>query len=492
MESLTARLRRGMVGLVVRVRSRRQDRLLRALDDAARLGDAPRLARLLRRASLDVASGSGRLHARRPGATLPPVAVLARSRFTDDVRVLAADLGVDRVLLIPREALKAVAGALLPPDTGDLTYRTVTARDDAPMRRYRALIGDVWDALDPMADVRMVLTANTCYWAEIELGAALDARDVAFVALHKENLKADGHAERWEPVYRDERAPFHGRAVLVQNEDERALQVRGDVSPAERITVVGMARLDAFHAHRRRTAGSIPSGDLVVASLLPGEILPRPRGFAGTSPVLGLPIPGDDQRPEDLVAACLAIHRVAVTLARALPNHRVVVKTKGLPRDRTFVPEVLAHVAGPEGVPANLVVVHGGDAAAITRGAALVAGLNTTMLLEAIAAGRPALVLALGEAADVARRFVIDLDGAAPVATSEDEAVDAAIRLATAPPAVPAELDDATRRVLERWTANADGDASARTVTALRQVLDGSSTQLSTTRPSTRAAKRPE
>ena len=114
------------------------------------------------------------------------------------------------------------------------------------------------------------------------------------------------------------------------------------------------------------------------------------------------------------------------------------------------------------------------------------------MLLEAIAAGRPAVVLALGEAADVVRDHVIDLAGAAPVLDDEDAAVRAIVTLADAPPPVPDELDATTRQVLERWTANADGDASARVVAALAQLLAGSSTQLSTTRPSTRAAKRPE
>ena len=492
MGSLVASLRRAIVRLLVRWREARGRRIERALERASERGDARRIARLLRRASLDIAAGEGRLRGRRVRRPLPTVAVLARTQFTDDARALAARLGVERVLLVPREALKAIGRTQLPADTGDLAYRVVAARDEAPMQRYRALLGATWDAFDPDGDVRMVLTANTCYWAEIELGAALDERDVALVALHKENLKSAGHAARWEPVYRDERAPFLGRAVLVQNEGERALQVRGEVAPAERITVVGMARLDAFHAHRRRTAGSVPSGDLVFASMLPGEILPRPRGYAGASPNLGLPIPDAEQRPEHLVDASLALHRVAVRVARALPGRRVVVKTKGLPRDREWVPRVLGHVAGPDGVPANLTVVHGGDAAAITREAALLAGLNTTMLLEAIAAGRPAAVLALGEAADVVRDHVIDLASAAPVLDDEDAAVRAIVTLADAPPPVPDELDATTRQVLDRWTANADGDASERVVAALAQLLAVSSTQLSTTRPSTRAAKRPE
>lgn len=492
MSSAPAALRAAAVRVAGRLHERRQRRLVRSLTAASARGDARLVGRLLRRASLDVSAGTGRLRGRRVRRRLPTVAILARSQFTDDARELAAGLDAERVLLISREALKAIARGWLPQDTGDLTYRLVAARDATPMRRYGAFLDRVWDTFDPHDDVRLALTANTCYWAEIELGAALDARDVAFVALHKENLKSAGHAAAWQPVYRNDRGPFLGRAVLVQNEAEGRLQTQGDVAPAERIHVVGMARLDGFHAHRRRTAGSTPTGDLVFASMLPGAILPRPSGYRGSATELGIPIPDTQQRPEHLVEASLAIHRVAVTVARALPERRVVVKTKGLPHDRTWVPRILRHVAGPSGLPSNLMMIHGGDAAGITRAAALVAGLNTTMLLESIAAGRPAVVLALGEAADQARDFVIDLAGAAPIVREEEDAVRSIVALVTEPPQVPAELDDVTRQVLERWTANSDGGASQRVVATLRQLLDASSTQLSTTRPSTRDANRPE
>jgi hypothetical protein len=118
--------------------------------------------------------------------------------------------------------------------------------------------------------------------------------------------------------------------------------------------------------------------------------------------------------------------------------------------------------------------VHGGDAAAMTRSAAVLAGLNTTMLLEALAAGRPAVALVLAEAAGAAREHVVDLAGAAHVVHDEATAVDRIVELAERPPPVPATLDDATVAVLGRWTGNPDGRASARTVAALRRAMDGS------------------
>ena len=468
------RFRPQLIRLLVASRERRSRRLHRALERAALRSDAGAAARLLRRASLDVAAGAGRFHGRRVRPVrsgLPRVAVLERSQFTDDARQVAERLGSARVLLVPREAFKAMARALLPPGTGDLTYRTVMGVDPSPMLDYRAFLTDVWAAFDPHRDVRLVLTANTCYWAEVELGAALESHDVAFVAMHKENLKSPAHTARWEPVYRDERAPFLGRAVLVQNDGERDLQVRGLVAPADRITVVGMARLDDFHAHRRRTVGSLAQGDVLFAAFLPGEILPRPDGYVGTEPRLGLPLPELVERPEHMVEACLALHRVAVATARALPERRVVLKTKGGERDRHWSARILAHVADGAGLPANLILQHGGDAARMTRDAGMVVGLNTTMLLEAIAAGRPAVVLALGEAAADARDFVIDLSGAATVVHDEVSAVGRIVEVVTSPPEVPGQLGAAAIDVLERWSANSDGDATARTVAALAPLL---------------------
>lgn len=457
----------GLVG-VLPVR----DRVMRwLLERSSGRADVRRTARLLLRASLDIGSGSGRLDGQSVRRPLPSIAILSRSQFTDDARVLAERLDVARVLLISREALKAIARPHLPIDAGDLTYRVAAARDAAPMLRYRALLADVWRHLDPDGDVRLVLTANSGYWAEVELGGALEELGVPFVALHKENLKSPAHAAEWRRVYREERATFHGRRILVQNEGERALQADGEVAPAERIEVVGLARLDAFHAHRARTAGELPTGDIVFAGFLPGAILPRPRGYVGSDPVHGLPLPDVDHRPEHLVEACLALHRVAIAVARRLPDRRIVVKTKGGEHDRTWFPRVLDIAADGATLPANLRLVHGGDAAAMTRSAAVLAGLNTTMLLEALAAGRPAVALVLAEAAGPASEHVVDLSGAAQVVHDETTAVDLVVRLADHPPAVPETLDASTQAVLERWASNPDGGATERTMSALRREM---------------------
>lgn len=494
-DPVVRRSRSVLLRLLALVEARRADRLHRALARAADDGDAERAARLLLKASRDVSSGTGRLRGRSVRRPLPRIAVLARAQFTDDARVIARQLGQERVLLIRREALKALAARLLPADVGDLTYRTSFEAEPGRMLKYRAFLTDLWRALDPDGSVQLVLTANTCYWAEVELGAALGHHGSALVALHKENLKSPGHEVRWEPIYRSQRAAFLGRRVLVQNSGERALQVRGGVAEAERIEVVGFARLDEFHAHRRATAGRPVRGDVLFASFLPGTIMPRPHGYVGRAPLLGLPVPEPEARPEDLVEACVALHRVAVAVARRLPGRRIVVKTKGLAADRYWVGRIIDHVAGPDGPPANLTIVHAGDAARMTREAGVVVGLNTTVLLEAIAAGRPTVSLALGEAATEASEFVIDLDGAADVVRREDEAVETVVRRASETSSVPDGLAPDVEDVLRRWTDNVDGTSTERTVAALRRILDGRqpvTTQLSTTRPSTRAAKRPE
>lgn len=472
MPASSVTLRRLLLALSGPVRGLHRQRLYERLERATRHEDPAAAARTLRALSRDVAAGSGRLHGRRVRDPLPTVAVLARSRFTDDVRMIAKDLDADRVLLIPREALKVMAGVVLPDATSDVDYRRLAAEDPEAFDRYRTFLRTVWRHLDPRGSVRLVLTANTGYWAEVEFGGALEEAGVAFVALHKENLKAPGHAQRWAPVYRTDRAPFKGRAVLVQNDVERSLQVEAGIAPAERIVTVGMARLDAFHTHRVRTAGERPAGDVLVAAFLPGAILPTPPTPPAFDPELGVPLPDVERRPEHLVDACLALHRVAVAVARRAPDRRVVLKTKGREQDRRWTPVLLTAAAGDAGVPENLRIVHGGDAAKMTRTAGVVVGLNSTMLLEAIAAGRPAVSVALGEVRDTARAFLVDLADAAVTVDDEETAVTAIFALAAEPPPVPATLDPAVERVLDRWTGNPDGRATDRTVEALRRLLD--------------------
>jgi hypothetical protein len=464
-------LRRTAVRAVVRAREARWSRLARSIERAASARDADELADLLLRSGREVAAAAGRLHGSRPRRPLPRIAVLDRAQFTDDARRLAGQLGEARVLLLRREALKSIGLITLPAGIGDLDYRTAIEREPVALRRHRQLLSAVWKALDPDGRIRLVVTANTSYWAEVEFGAALEELGVAFVALHKENLKSPGHVERWAPVYRETRAPFHGRAALVQNAAEADLQVRAGVAPAERIDVVGMARLDTFHAHRIETAGDRVDGDVLFAGFLPGLNLPTPVDAPGREPTLGLPLPDLDQRPEHLVEACFALNRVAADVARRFPDRRVVIKTKGRAQDRRWAPLILAHAAGEAGIPGNLDLVHGGDAIAMTKHASVVVGLNSTMLLEALAAGRPAVVLELGEMSGPARPFLIDLDGAAIVVRDEVSAATTIGRLVEDPPAVPLELDQRTRELLERWTANASGDATERTLERLREYL---------------------
>ena len=443
---------------------------------AARKGDARGTARLLRAANEDAAS-DGPSDPRPVRDRLPSVAIIPRPLFTNDARSVAAEMGVERVLLLDRRHFKAMGSSILPPDISNMAYRRVAAREPAAMLRYRSFLKQVWRHFDPAGDVRLVLTGNSCYWGEIEFGAALEELGVAFVSLHKENLKSAGHSARWEAVYRDGRAPFLGRTVLVHNRQEHDLHISGDVVAEDRIEVVGMPRLDGFHAHRRRTAGQAVHGDLLFAGFLPAEALPRPYPYHGNPPgrsrAVGLPLPDPEERPEHLVESCFAFHRVAVEVARRLPDRRIVLKTKGRERDPKWFPLIVEHVAGPEGPPPNLVIVHGGDAAAMTRTAAMVVGLNTTMLLEAIAAGRPTVVLALGEAAGVMRDHVLDLHGAATVLEDESQAVQRIVELASTPQVVPAELPDQANEVLERLTGNTDGRATERTIAALRRSMLG-------------------
>ena len=453
---------------VERARQRVEDA---AMHRAALAGDARSAGRWLRRSAVtrQVSRGGRTRHAVR--GPLPPIVSLARGAFTEDAILVAEELGHDEVTLLRRESFKSIARAFLPPEVGDLNYRSAGPAAKVAAATYRDFLRRLWPEFDGPGSCRLVLTANTCYWAEVELGGALDELGVPFVALHKENLKSPGHAQQWLPVYAERRSAFHGTRVLVHNRAEFELQVAGDVAPRERISVVGLARLDAAHRHRRVTVGRRIDGPVLVASFLPGEIRPRLSGFSGTEPRLGLPIPDHDAHPFDFVGASIELHRTAVLLARRLPDVEVIVKGKGLERDRAWVPRLIDHVAGPDGTPPNLTLRFAGDALHLTCTASVVIGFNTTMLLEALAAGRHAVQLVTEEALGAADEFVIDLGAAAAVAHDADEATAIVGRLLDERARVQEELSPDIRQALELWVGNPDGRATQRAAAELSPLL---------------------
>ena len=183
--------------------------------------------------------------------------MLPKPGLVEDVM---ASFGADprfRLLVMRREAVKAMARSFFPATVDDNTYGAGEPAIEAGKAPYRALWTQVWRRLNADLGIDAILTGNFSYFAEQELAAAAEACGTAFIALHKENLKTPGLEPLYEEIYRDRKGPFQGSLIATYNEIERGIQDRAGTFPAARIAVPGMPRLDHIHHWReRRCAGT--------------------------------------------------------------------------------------------------------------------------------------------------------------------------------------------------------------------------------------------
>jgi hypothetical protein len=340
----------------------------------------------------------------------------------------------------------------------------------ASKKAYRDFLAKLWKHLSRIGRIDAVLAPNFHYSAQREFAAALEEAGTPFIVLHKENLKSPGRVEFWRDMYRH-RGKFSGRKILVYNETERALQLATSVTAPDKVIVTGMPRLDRIHRWRRANAKSgngQAQWQVLFFAFDCREKLPVVRRL-------------DAKRAAELVGRwgelswtelCEGTHRAVVDLARRRPDIRVVVKTKGVERQRKDVDRMLRASSNP--LPSNLTVINGGDAFQMLTESKVVIGFNTTAQLEAIAAGKPVIVPWFSEAlAPKTRDFVIDLGKAVEYAHSPEELVEMACRLVDTSNGLPREIDINASQALIRWTGNDDGAAGRRVLEAIRNEIGG-------------------
>lgn len=392
------------------------------------------------------------------------VIYLNKGGLNEDVE---ESLGADprfAIFRAPRTDLQAIFAAFVEVAIADYSYLTNEPEVEAAKRAYLDFLGRFWGEVARLFPHDAVLSGNIVYHAEREFSAALEALGIPFICLHKECLKSPAMAEYFTERYRSGVGPFRGRLVATYNEVERQSQIEARVVPANRIKVVGMARLDRYHQWREEAAKApAPAGPPRVLAFLflrqTGLFRKEEKrnGAAAEQPIFW------DKFLAGYLEALLA-------LATKYPDIQVVLKSKGVTGG---VPALQRQLFGEKSLPANLEIITGGDPFELITQSTVVSGFGSTSVLESLAAGVPVVVPLFEEAAlPVMQPYIIDLGQAVSFAHSPAELVEKLAQLAGKPRVIAERLTAEQARVLDRWMGNGDGKSRHRVAEAVRETIE--------------------
>lgn len=368
-----------------------------------------------------------------------------------------------RLSFIPGELWRDIGREFLSPPLGDFRQEAHRERHPDEHERLVGFLVEVCRRYFARRPFAAVIAGNFTHWANHDLGLALGALEKPFLVLHKEGL-----VSAWPSVAAEYSAAVTGGvgattagAVLVHSDDTARLLASCGVAPEEQIHVVGTVRLDACHAHRRRRA------------VLPARRWGRITFFTFW-PHVGIHLNSRNAstaHQPDRVGWSQTLDEVlhvAESLARSFPQTEIVVKSKAAVARLPGVATPLQSLA--QRAPSNLRVVSKNEGQDLVLSSDAIVALNSTVLLEAIAAGVPAFVPTFGQqdTANLAANL-LDLRGAAHSSQSADELLQSLEEICSGPVAPPAaELHESAVRALRRYGGNPDGESTRR----LRQLLD--------------------
>lgn len=355
-----------------------------------------------------------------------------------------------------RTDLQSICRAFFSEEINDSNYITSRGEFDEEKGRYRAFLDKMWVAMTKSFPVDMVLSANVVYYAERELSAMLKEKNVPHVVIHKECLKSPKMVELVLEEYRDKVGKLDAYHVMVYNRIERDLQVGAGMVHPERISVVGMPRLDRFH--RWREEGHRP--------ILKADVLVMFFGYRA-----GIRNTGDSETlRRGWVDLCQQSYAAILRLARDNPEIRINIKAKGFSGGGKGLARFMFRDAE---VPKNIGFIMGEDPFDHITACKVVCGFNTTGLLEAIAAGIPVVVPQFGEISlpDIGQA-VVNLGDVADYADTPDELSRKLAYYARMEPARNARLGDEQKQELDKWVGNSDGLSGQRVKKTILAILN--------------------
>lgn len=291
-----------------------------------------------------------------------------------------------------------------------------------------------------------IVNFNHVYHAQRELAYVAGKMGVPFLTLLKECLRTPVCIEETEYVYRHIIKSYEGRKIAVHNKAMKRILLNSGVVSEDKISVVGQGRSEMLLRIRRRHARGDSQARKRIAYFLISE-------------TAGLPYFGDLYAPSGKTeVAAFTWADLAEIVWRYLIEY---IETRS---DVTLV------VKGkPSGVYANnlpsrkgaVSFIHGNPDMSLYEEADVVVGLNTTALVESVAAGVPAISTQFGVDEQVMKPYLFDWYGCVDTVCNRCEFFDRLDKYLfdSAMPDVGLENRE---KLLSTYLGNGDGDAGKR------------------------------
>ena len=380
---------------------------------------------------------------------------IPKTLFKEDlVNVFRPDDAEFELWYIAREPLRRLANAYLPGGLSEYDYRssdeTIARRKDALRHHWTDTLRILKSLIRPSA----FLSCAYYYREEREFAAASLANEIPFIALHKECITTPVTRVARQEVYKLS-GRFTGSRITTYNEDEKATIVEAGCADPAIVDVVGCPRMD--QVFRGSCVATTRAFDVVFFSFSQSTYLPIYRKVPRWPAAIdGVPLP--QWTWSELYRR---YHAAAVRFAIAHPSLKVALKVK----TGFDVSDVLGPDAPGRALPGNLEIITSGEGGSLAAAANVIAGFNSTVLLEALAAKTPVVVPAFAEAelgSTAERHGTLRLNGAVSYARSEGE-LDAllAAKAAGTPDRTRLFTPD-ERTALERYIGFFDGESGIR------------------------------
>jgi len=357
-----------------------------------------------------------------------------------------------KIRFLNRYTMKQLFRCFVHDSVKDNNYISNNTSIEKSKERYRSFLKKVLKFYTRCFGSIAFVQFNLLYHAEVELAHACCDLGIQFINAQKECLRP---CQAWmdiEPQLRETRGSFRGTEITVYNQATADTFINAGVADAERIHVVGCARMDEAHSFRCQFNGRVLQPTVVYFMIDPRVSSPNYRRSDGVW-VRGF---FDESGHERTWAHMIArVNRCVIQVAEAHPDINFVFKGKS-----GFSDQQIGALGAS--LPNNISLARDYAGHTLLERATVVVGFNTTAVFEAIASGVPTVVPHLfSETESPLLPYTFDFKGAALCPTTEQEfkqmIVDKAIECTRY-----TELTEAQKSVLDLHLGNADGLAGQR------------------------------